>query len=161
MVSSSKLTVVLLSEAVLPWSVYTSGLPKDLVRSCLHISPDRGQRLCYGSILVTNSKHALLIWRKHWIGQWLKLRTQKHYKPSLSFWGVAIMWWRILHTSMNWILSSNMKILVMKLPYKLRERWRTNVWKLQERQNSRLQFSEYFEFIERQVRVASDPFFKF
>lgn len=56
-------------------------------------------------------------------------------------------------------LSSNMKVLVLKLPYKLRERWRSNLWEFQENQNSRPQFKDLVLFVEKQVRVDSDPVF--
>ena len=54
-------------------------------------------------------------------------------------------------------LSSNMKILIMKLPYRLRERWRSYVCEFQERQKRRPQFSDVVSFLERQVKIASDP----
>ncbi len=56
-------------------------------------------------------------------------------------------------------LSSYLKILVMKLPYKLRERWRSYVLEFQENQNNRPQFKDLVLFVERLVRMASDPVF--
>ncbi len=56
-------------------------------------------------------------------------------------------------------LSSNLKILVMKLPYKLRERWRSYVLEFQENQNNRPQFKDLVLFVGRKVRMASDPVF--
>ncbi len=38
-------------------------------------------------------------------------------------------------------LSSNLKILVMKILYNLRERWRSFVWEFQENRNNRPQFN--------------------
>lgn len=58
------------------------------------------------------------------------------------------------------ILSSNLKILVMKLLYKLRERWRSYVWDFQENQNNRSQFKDLVLFVERQVKIASNPVFR-
>ena len=54
-------------------------------------------------------------------------------------------------------LSSNMKILIMKIPFRLRERWRSYVCDFQERQKRRPQFSDLISFLERQMRIASDP----
>ena len=45
----------------------------------------------------------------------------------------------------------------MKLPYRLRERWRSYVCEFQERQKRRPQFSDVVSFLERQVKIASDP----
>ena len=54
-------------------------------------------------------------------------------------------------------LPSNMKTLIIKLPYRLRERWRSYVCDFQERQKRRPQFSDLVSFLERQLRIASDP----
>lgn len=56
-------------------------------------------------------------------------------------------------------LSSNLQSLVAKLPFKLRERWRTEAYKLQERRHSRVKFSDLVKFIETQVKILTDPVF--
>ena len=56
-------------------------------------------------------------------------------------------------------LGSNLKLLVCKLPYKLRERWRAEACRFQESTNRRATFKILVEFIERQVKILMDPVF--
>ncbi|KAK0155426.1 hypothetical protein N1851_002228 [Merluccius polli] len=136
---------------------YTSGLPRNLVRSCLHMSPERGYEKA-------------------------KALLQEHYgdefKICSAYMTKALEWPPIKAEDLNAFviflrsccnameemsycneinLSSNMKILIMKLPYRLRERWRSYVCDFQERHNRRPQFSDLVSLLERQVRIASDP----
>lgn len=64
--------------------------------------------------------------------------------------GVAI-------TDLN--VPTNMLIIVKKLPYKLRDHWRSVACDIQEKFGRRATFSDIVEFIERQVKIASDPLF--
>ncbi len=54
---------------------------------------------------------------------------------------------------------SNMLTVVKKLPYKLREKWRSEVCELQETVNQRDTFSDIVNFVERQVKIMTDPVF--
>lgn len=54
---------------------------------------------------------------------------------------------------------SNLKTVIMKLPCKLRENWRTVACELLERHNRRAQFRDIVTFVERQVKMSSDPLF--
>lgn len=56
-------------------------------------------------------------------------------------------------------MPANMQAVVQKLPYKLRERWRTRASELLECYRCRACFMDIVVFIERQVRIASDPIF--
>ncbi len=56
-------------------------------------------------------------------------------------------------------MPSNMKMVVMKLPYKLREQWRAKACEIMETSHGRAKFSDVVEFIEKQVKMASDPVF--
>lgn len=56
-------------------------------------------------------------------------------------------------------LPSNMLSIIRKLPYKLRDRWRNQVCELQERNNQRVKFKDIADFIEKQVKVLTDPVF--
>lgn len=53
---------------------------------------------------------------------------------------------------------SNMKNIVLKLPYKWRERWRVEACKIQE-QNIRVRMKDLVNFIEKQATIVSDPVF--
>ena len=54
---------------------------------------------------------------------------------------------------------SNMRSIVLKLPYKLRERWRSKAYALQEERSRRVRILDLVYFIERQARIAADPVF--
>ncbi|CAM4608863.1 unnamed protein product [Leuciscus chuanchicus] len=56
-------------------------------------------------------------------------------------------------------VPSNLRLIMMKLPYKLREKWRSVTWELQERRGYRAMFPDFVAFIERQVKILSDPLF--
>ncbi len=56
-------------------------------------------------------------------------------------------------------MPSNMKMVVMKLPYKLREQWRAKACEIMEYGQGRAKFSHIVEFVEKQVKVLSDPVF--
>lgn len=54
---------------------------------------------------------------------------------------------------------SNMRSIVLKLPYKLRDRWRSKDYALQEERSRRVRILDLVYFIERQARIAADPVF--
>lgn len=141
---------------------YTSGFPRDLVRSCLHMTPDKGYERArdllqknFGdefSMCSAYMKKAL---------EWPTIRPED--SKSLQAFAIFLRSCCNAMADMSYSheinLSSNMKVLVSKLPYKLRERWRSKVWEFQETQNSRPQFKDLVLFVEKQVRLVSDPIF--
>lgn len=56
-------------------------------------------------------------------------------------------------------LPVNMTAILAKLPYKLRERCRSKAHDIMENTGCRAGFSDMVEFIERYVKILSDPFF--
>lgn len=56
-------------------------------------------------------------------------------------------------------MPANMLSIIRKLPYRLRDRWRTVACELQERHNRRATFADIVDFIEKQVKIATDPVF--
>lgn len=56
-------------------------------------------------------------------------------------------------------VASNLKLLVSKLPYKLRERWRNVVYESSLRNNTRIRFTHLVEFLEHQSSVLLHPVF--
>lgn len=56
-------------------------------------------------------------------------------------------------------MPSNMLSIIKKLPYKLRDKWRNHACELQERHNRRAKFTDIANFIERQVKILTDPVF--
>lgn len=52
-----------------------------------------------------------------------------------------------------------MRLLVQKLSFKLREKWRTKANEIFERTGQRACFPDIVNFIEHQIRIISDPVF--
>lgn len=56
-------------------------------------------------------------------------------------------------------MPANMRKVILKLPYKLREKWRVSACEILERFNRRARFIDIVTFIEYQVKIVSDPIF--
>lgn len=54
--------------------------------------------------------------------------------------------------------STNLRLIVSKLPYKLRDKWRANVCSMQDNKH-RATFKDLIDFIDRQSRAMLDPIF--
>ena len=139
---------------------YTSGHPRDLVRSCLHMSSDTGYEKAkallqehYGDefkICSAYLKKAL---------EWpvIKIEDAKALQAFVLFLRSCCNAMQEMKYSQEINLSSSLKVLIMKLPYKFRERWRSFVCEFQDKQKNRPEFSDLVTFLEKQVRVITDP----
>ena len=141
---------------------YTVGQPKELVRSCLHLSAATGY---------TEAKHLL----KHHFGDDFKITTAYiekalNWNPIRSDDGKALNSYALyLRSCGNAVrdlpymteldLPSNMKQLVSKLPFKLREKWRSTVCDIVDSTRQRPKFYDLIEFIEKQAKIILDPVF--
>lgn len=56
-------------------------------------------------------------------------------------------------------IPRNMQTVIKKLPYNLKDKWRTVAYDIQERRHHRATFPDIVDFIERQVKIAADPVF--
>lgn len=54
---------------------------------------------------------------------------------------------------------ANMRAIVSKLPYKLKEKWRSVAFDIQERTSRRPRFKDLVRFINKQAKVALNPLF--
>lgn len=139
---------------------YTRGQPRDLVRSCQHLPP------AYGYI------QAKCLLQEHF-GDPFKVASA--YMEKVLLWPVlkgedvkALQAYSLLLreccNSMGDCVGdlnvpTNMQTIVKKLPYKLRDRWRSVACELQEKFNRRATFHDIVNFVEKQVKIASDPLF--
>lgn len=141
---------------------FTTGQPRVLVQSCQHLDPEVGYLLAkkllqeqFGDefqIAAAYMERAL---------SWPSLRTED--AQGLHAYSL------FLHACCNIIdnisymqelnMPSNMRTVVMKLPFKLRERWRERACEIMELNQGRAKFSHIVDFIERQAKMASDPVF--
>jgi hypothetical protein len=141
---------------------YTSGQSRELVKTCLFLDPDIG---------FAKAKELLL---EHFGNEYQI--ASAYIKKALSWSSIRAedsqtlksfaLYLRGCLNAINEIaymdelnLASNLKLLVGKLPYKLRERWRAEACHFQESTNRRATFKILVEFIERQVKILMDPVF--
>lgn len=56
-------------------------------------------------------------------------------------------------------VATNMKAILLKLPYRLREKWRDSACQIQKTHGRRPKFPDLVDFLEWQVEIMSDPLF--
>lgn len=141
---------------------YTSGQPCEFVRSCLHMDEELG----YGEA------------RKL-----LKEHFGNEYHISVAYIDKALNWPTIkaddgealnalalfLSSCSNAMTESeymeeldnvaNMRAIVSKLPYKLKEKWRNVAFDLEEQKARRPKFKDLVKFVNTQAKVALHPLF--
>ena len=141
---------------------YTTGQPKELVQSCLHMNAQLG----YAEARRLLDEH-----------------FGDPYRLSTAYIQKALNWNAIkpedgkelfsyalyLRSCCNIISSlpdmseldtpSNLQLILSKLPYKLRERWRSKAYEIQEQTKRRARFHNIVDFLEKQAKVLLDPVF--
>lgn len=141
---------------------YTTGQPRELIRSCLHMAADRG---------FTTAKSLL---QQHF-GNEFKIATAymdkalswSSIKPddtkSLQAYALFLRGCCNAMEDINYMyelnLPTNMLNIIRKLPYRLRDKWRTAACDLHERKKQRATFKDLVNFLEKQVRIETDPVF--
>lgn len=55
--------------------------------------------------------------------------------------------------------AANMRAIIAKLPYKLRERWRSVVCSIQDKENRTAKFNDLVDFVNKQAKEAFYPLF--
>ena len=141
---------------------YTVGQPKELVQSCFHMNATTGyeeaKRLLkyhFGDDFKVTSAYVEKALN------WNQIRTDdgkalQSYALYLRGCGNAV---QDLPYMSELDLPSNMKRLVSKLPFKLREKWRSAVCDITERTQQRPKFHDLVLFMEKQARIIQDPIF--
>ena len=141
---------------------YTKGQPREMVRSCQHMPAGSGYAMAK-SLLQEHFGNSLKITSAYMdkVFSWPVLKSEDvQALQSYSF---------LLRSCCNALgefestyeldVPANMQAVIKKLPYKLREKWREVAYSLQERYRRRATFGDIVAFIERQVKMATDPLF--
>ena len=141
---------------------FTRGQPRELVRSCQHMAPEYGY------------SQAKLLLQQHF-GNEFKIATT--YIVKVLAWPTVKV--EDVNTLQNYSLflrsccnvmeklkyvreldiPTNMRAVMSKLPYKLRERWRIVAHDILETSGQGAIFKDLVAFIEKQVQIISDPLF--
>lgn len=135
---------------------YTAGEPQELVRSCEHMLPHRG------------FKEAKRLLQKHY-GDELMIasayidKARSEDGKALNTYAVFLTGCRNTMEDVEFMEEmdnpTNMRIVVSKLPYKMREKWRNAAFEIKERRGHRARFADLVLFSDCQARVAMDPLF--
>ena len=141
---------------------YTRGQPRELVRSCQHMPHDQGYAKAK-SLLRERFGNSLKIASAYMekVLTWPVLKSED--VKALQAYSLLL---RGCCNAMGEVgsvheldVTANMQSVIKKLPYKLRDMWRNVACDLQDKFSRRVTFRDIVEFIERQVRIASDPLF--
>ncbi|KAK0145621.1 hypothetical protein N1851_015479 [Merluccius polli] len=141
---------------------FTSGEPLDLIRSCEHMRPDRAYKEAralldrhYGDDLTIATAYI-----KKAMG-WPQIKSED--RKGLNAFALFLIGCCNTVNDVDYMDEmnnpTNMKIILSKLPFKLKERWRSYAYDIQEIQRKRARFPDVVEFVYRQAKVVNDPLF--
>lgn len=141
---------------------FTGGEPRDLIRSCEHMRPEEGykeaRRLLqqhYGDEL----RIATAFMNKAL--EWPQIKTED--RKALHAYALFLIGCRNTMNDVEFMEEmdnpSNMKAVISKLPFKLKERWRNQAYEIQASQGRRARFSDVVDFINWQAKFINDPLF--
>lgn len=132
------------------------------MRSCLHLTPERGYTVAK-QLLQEHFENGLKVTAAYVekITGWPSVKSEdvKGLQAYALYLRVCLNAMEELKYLEELNMPANMKVLVQKLPYKLREKWRAKSCEILDRNNQRACFTDIVMFIEQQVRIASDPVF--
>ena len=139
---------------------YTKGQPQELVRSCQHMNPARGYqkaKALLGEHFGNEYRIACAYIEKLLGWPSIKSEDSKALRDFALFLRTCCNAMEELEYLEELDTISNMKNIVLKLPYKLRERWRAKACELQ--RTGRVRMLSLVSYVERQASVMSDPIY--
>lgn len=141
---------------------YTRGQPRELVRSCQHMTHDREYAKAKALLQehFGNAQRIASAYMEKALS-WPPIKSED--VRALQAYSLFL---RDCCNAMEEVeymyeldMPSNLLTIIKKLAYKHRDRWRTVACELQERCGQRATFTDIVDFIQRQVKIASDPLF--
>lgn len=141
---------------------YIRGHPKEFVRSCQHMVHDRGYAKAKALLqehFGNAQKIASAYMEKALTWTPIKSEDVKSLQAYSLFLRGCCNAMEDVEYMEELNMPSTMLTIVKKLPYKHKDRWRTVACELQERSGRRATFTDVVGFIERQMKIASDPLF--
>ena len=143
---------------------FTEGQARDIVRSCMHMEARRGYaeaRQLLKKYFGNEMKIANAYLEKAF--NWTLIRPDdgKALLAYALYLRECLNTMQVLDHLEELNVASNLKLLVSKLPYKLRERWRNVVYETSQRHDTRIRFTHLVDFLskERQASVLLHPVF--
>lgn len=141
---------------------YTEGYAKELVRSCQHIDSERGYGKAKASLRehYGNEQKVAAAYMERALS-WPTIKTEDVkalQEYSLFLRGCCNAMEDVQYLN-DLDTPTNMLDIIKKLPYKLRDRWRCQACDLQEKHSRRARFTDIANFVEKQVKILTDPVF--
>lgn len=141
---------------------YTAGEPQELVRSCEHMPPRKAYKEAKG-LLEKHFGDELIIASAYMEKalQWPSIRAE-HGKAMSTY---ALFLTRCKNTmeDVEYLEEmdnpTNMRIVVSKLPFKIRETWWNTAYNIKEQRGRRARFADLVNFIDHQAKITTDPLF--
>lgn len=141
---------------------FTRGQPRELVRSCQHMAADLGYvkakellKQHFGNEYKVASAY------KEKVFAWPPIRAED--VNALQAYSLFLRSCCNVMENIQYMqeldMTSNMRIVMSKLPFKLREQWRSVAHNIMHTSDRRALFKDLVEFIEKHVRILSDPLF--
>ena len=141
---------------------FTTGEPNTLVRSCMHMEPEAGYREAKRLLVKRfGNKHKIAEAFIARIQSWPEVKSEN--AEALSSFSIFLRECFNTMKNLDYMHEmdhiGNIQLLVSKLPFKLRERWRIQVDNLQEDKGQVIKYVNLLDFVERQARILSNPMF--
>ena len=141
---------------------YTTGQPRELVRSCFHMDPSRGYPQAK-RLLQENFGDELKVTMAYMDKalKWTNIKTDdgKDLQSYALYLRGCCNTMQDLRIMEELDLPSNMKLIITKLPYKLKEKWRSTACDILEKTGHRARFHNLVAFMEKQAKNLLDPLF--
>ena len=140
---------------------YTKSLPHELVRSCCHMNPSKGYATAM-ELLHQKYDNEFDIANAFFdkIEAWPNIKPEEG--PALEKFSVLLTsclnYMSDIHALGQLNSPKEMQLIMSKLPYKLREKWRSHVLNLQE-QCERVTFDKLVHFVTREAKLLNMPVF--
>ncbi len=141
---------------------YTAGEPQELVRSCEHMPRRKAYREAKG-LLERHFGDELIIASAYMEKalQWPSIRAEDG--KAMSAYALFLTGCKNTMEDVEYLEEmdnpTNMRTVVSKLPFKIRERWRNTAYDIKEQRGRRARFADLVSFIDRQAKIATDPLF--
>lgn len=142
---------------------HTSGQPRELIQSCLHMGPKLGYQTAKNLLKDHFGRDynvaAMYIDKAL---RWPTIRADdgealNAFALVLSSCSNAVVEMKFME-KMNSV--ANMRSIIYKLPYKLREKWRGVAYDIQETHERRTKFKDLVGFVSMQAKMAVHPLFE-
>ena len=141
---------------------FTKGQPQELVRSCQHMDPESGYEVAKGLLqehFGNQYKIATAYMEKALAWQSIKSEEVKALQAYSLYLRGCCNAMEDLQYLQELDMPVNMRLIVFKLPFRMRDQWRAKAHEIMERTNDRAHIKDLVIFIERHVRILSDPLF--